>query len=115
MKNGTSVQEHLGVFNFIVSKLAALDVRIDDEEKASILLCSMPESWDNLIMNLSHIKILKKESVVASLLTEEMRWKSSQGSSSGEAMVARGRPFKRERGDRVKTRSKSKGKKKVKY
>ena len=73
MKDGASIQEHLGVFNFIVSKLAALDVRIDDEEKASILLYSMPEPWDNLIINLSNIEILKMESVVASLLTEETR------------------------------------------
>ena len=99
MKNGASVQEHLGVFNFIVSKLAPLDVIIDDEEKTSILLCSILESWDNLIINLSHVEILKMESVVASLFTEEMRWKSSQGSSSKKAMVVRDRPFERERGD----------------
>ena len=73
MKDGASIQEHLGVFNSIVSKLVALDVRIDDEEKASILFYSMLESWDNLIMNLSHVKIFNIESVVASLLTEEMR------------------------------------------
>ena len=77
MKDGASVQEHLGVFNFIVSKLAVLDVRIEDEEKASIILCSMSKSWDNLVMNLSHIETLKIESVVASLLTEEIRRKSS--------------------------------------
>ena len=114
MKDGVSVQEHLGVFNSIVSKLTTLDVRIDDEEKASILFYSMPESWDNLIMNLSHVEIFKIESVVASLLTEEMRQKSSQGSSSEEAMVARGRPFERKHDDRGKARSKFKGKKKMK-
>ena len=44
MKDRVSAQEHLGIFNFIVSKLTALDVRIEDEKKASILLCSMSES-----------------------------------------------------------------------
>ena len=73
MKDGASVQEHMGEFNSIVCKLAALDVRIEDEEKASILFCSMPESWDNLITNLSHIKTLKIESIIALLLIEEMR------------------------------------------
>ena len=34
MKDGVLVQEHLGIFNSIVSKLAVLDVRIEDEEKA---------------------------------------------------------------------------------
>ena len=111
MKDGTSIQKHLGVFDFIMSKLAALDVKIDDEKKVSILFCSILKSWDNLIMNLSYIEILKMESVVASLLTEEMRWKSSQESSSGEAMIAWGRLFEKERGDQGRTRSKSKGKK----
>ena len=44
MKDEASVQEHLDIFNSITSKLVALDVRIEEEEKASILLCSMPES-----------------------------------------------------------------------
>ena len=88
MKDGTLVQEYLDVFNSIVSKLAALDVRIEDEEKTSILLCFMSESWNNLIMNLSHVEILKMESIMASLLIEEIRWKSSQESSLGEAMIA---------------------------
>nr|CAD1835778.1 unnamed protein product [Ananas comosus var. bracteatus] len=35
------------------------------------------------------------ESVVASLITEKMRRKSKPGSFSGEAMIARGRPFER--------------------
>ena len=44
MKDEASVQKYLGVFNFIVSKLVALDVRIEDEDRASILLCSIPKS-----------------------------------------------------------------------
>ena len=95
-------------------KLVVLDVRIQDEKKASILLCSISESWDNLIMNLSHVKTLKMESVVASLLIEEIRRKSSQGSSSKEAMVAWKRSLKREHGNQGKMRSKSNGKKKIK-
>nr|CAD1834627.1 unnamed protein product [Ananas comosus var. bracteatus] len=73
MKDGAPIQEHLCSFNSIVSKHATLDVRLDEEEKASILLCSMPKSWINLIMNLSHVETLKMESIVVSLLTEEMR------------------------------------------
>ncbi|GKU94135.1 hypothetical protein SLEP1_g7663 [Rubroshorea leprosula] len=38
MKDGGSVQEHLNVFNSLTSKLLSLDVKIDDEEKGSILL-----------------------------------------------------------------------------
>ncbi|KAK9113082.1 hypothetical protein Scep_020601 [Stephania cephalantha] len=112
MKDGASVQEHLNHFNLLISKLMALDVKIEDDEKACLLLCSMPDSWDNLIMNLSHVKIHDLDVVIASLLTEELRRKTSVG-SHGDAMVVRGRSIDRDYGDRSKSRSKSKAKKKV--
>ncbi|KAK9118944.1 hypothetical protein Scep_017037 [Stephania cephalantha] len=80
MKDGASVQEHLNHFNLLINKLMALDVKIEDDEKACLLLCSMPDSWDNLIMNLSHVKIHDLDVVIASLLTEELRRKTSVGS-----------------------------------
>ncbi|KAK6267017.1 hypothetical protein QUC31_017854 [Theobroma cacao] len=87
MRDGDSMQKHLNQFNALVSKLQALDVEIDVEEKASILLCSMPDSWDNLIMNLSHVKVLDVDSIVASLLTEEMRSKSTQSNPEKLAVL----------------------------
>jgi transposase InsO family protein len=107
MKYGGSVHEHLNEFNSLISKLMAVDVKIDPEEKAILLLCSMPESWDNLIMSLSHATALDIDSVVSSLLTEELRRKSSQ-SSAGDAMVARGRSIDREQAGKDRARSKSK-------
>lgn len=115
MKDEISIQEYMGVFNSIISKLVTLDMRIEDEEKASFLFYFMLKFWDNLIINLSHFEIFKIESIVASFANREDEVKFNQGSSSGKAMVARGRPFERERGDREKSKSKSKEKKKVKY
>ncbi|KAK9156894.1 hypothetical protein Scep_003468 [Stephania cephalantha] len=112
MKDGASVQEHLNHFNLLISKLMALDVKIEDDEKACLLLCSMPDSWDNLIMNLSHVKIHDLDVVIASLLSEELGRKTSVG-SHGDLMVVRGRSIDRDYGDRSKSRSKSKAKKKV--
>lgn len=73
MKDRPSVQEHLGKFNYIMRKLAALDMRIEDEEEDSILLYYMLESWNNFIINLSHIENFKMELVISSLLIKEKK------------------------------------------
>jgi len=44
MKEGTSVLEHLNFFNKVINELLAVDVKIDEEDKALILLSSLPES-----------------------------------------------------------------------
>ena len=75
----------------------AVGVKIEDEERVSILLCSMPNSWDNLIMSLSLSLFLDLDSVVASLLIEELRRKLSPD-PTGDAMVVRGRSTKRDNG-----------------
>lgn len=71
----------------------------------------MLKSWDNLIMNLSHVKSPDINIVAVSLLTEELRRKNSLN-SHGDAMVVRGRLIDRDNGDRRKSRSKSKGREK---
>lgn len=50
-----------------------IDVKTDEEEQGNLLLCSMSDSWDNLIMSFSHITKLDMDSVVASLLSKELR------------------------------------------
>jgi hypothetical protein len=56
------------------------------------LLCSLPDSWDNLVVAIGSTtqSTLKYEDVVASLLSEEMRQKSMDGQSTN-ALFVRGR------------------------
>lgn len=47
MKDKTLVHDHLNVFNSLVNELLGTGVKIDEEEQAIILFCSV----SNLIMN----------------------------------------------------------------
>ena len=50
MKEGASVAEHLNSFNIITNKLACVKIILDDEIRAILLMCYMPDSWENLIV-----------------------------------------------------------------
>lgn len=71
MKNESSLQEYLNEFNSLLSKLIAIDMKIDDVEKIFILFCLMNDSWDGLIMNFGNTKNLTMELAVSKLLSEE--------------------------------------------
>jgi hypothetical protein len=44
MSDGSSVTEHLNVFNTIIIHLSSMDIKINEEEKYISLSCSLPDS-----------------------------------------------------------------------
>ena len=57
----------------LVAQLVSIGVKMEEEEKCQILLCSLPDSWDSLVMAIdSTFVVLKYEDVVGALLGEEM-------------------------------------------
>jgi hypothetical protein len=92
MKEGTKVVDHLNTFNTLTVQLTSMEVKFEDEDKAITLLCLFPESWDNLVTSISFslADVLDYDSVVESLLVEEMRIKSSKETSTSEVMLVRG-------------------------
>jgi len=76
IKDGDSVTKHLNAFNIVVSQLLSVDIKILDEDKCINLLCSLPDSWDSLVVATGNNTItLKFDEIVSSLLLEEMRQK----------------------------------------
>eukprot|EP00253_Pinus_taeda_P003131 PITA_03131 len=91
MKDGDSVKEHLNAFNTVVSKLASVNIKISDEDKCISFLCSLPYSWDSLVIAIGrNATALHFDEIVSSLLTEEMRWKNMD-SQNGDALSIQGR------------------------
>ena len=43
MRDGESMVEHLNTFNTMVSQLVSIEIKISDEDKCIILLCSLPQ------------------------------------------------------------------------
>eukprot|EP00253_Pinus_taeda_P011624 PITA_11624 len=79
MKDGDSVTEHLNTFNTVVSQLASVDIKISDEDKCISLLCSLPDSWDSLVITIGgNATALQFDEIVSFLLTEEMRQKNME-------------------------------------
>jgi hypothetical protein len=68
MKDGDSVTEHLNTFNIVVSQLLSVDIKISDEDKCISLLCSLPYSWDSLVVAIGiNTTTLSFSDVVSSL------------------------------------------------
>ena len=50
--------EHINFFNKVISKLLAVDVKINEEEKTLILFSSLPDSYDHTSPPWSMVKKL---------------------------------------------------------
>jgi hypothetical protein len=76
MSEGGSVADHLNEFNTVTNQLSSVKVDFDDEVRALLILCSLPESWNDLVMDVSNSvsgsNTLKFDDVVGVILSEEM-------------------------------------------
>jgi hypothetical protein len=101
MSEGGSVVDHLNEFNTVTNQLSSVKVDFDDEVRALLILCSLPESWNGLVMAISNSvsgsNTLKFDDVVGVILSEEMRRKST-GETSGNALNMENRGRQKDRG-----------------
>jgi hypothetical protein len=50
MSKGGFVADHLNEFNMVTNQLSYVKVDFDDEVRALLILCSLLESWNGLVM-----------------------------------------------------------------
>ena len=46
MEEGGSIVDHLNDFNTITSQLSSVGINFDEEIRALLIFCSLPESWN---------------------------------------------------------------------
>ncbi|KAK4431088.1 Retrovirus-related Pol polyprotein from transposon TNT 1-94 [Sesamum alatum] len=67
-KEGADLAQHVNIFNQIITNLARLDVSIEDEDRAMILLCSLPFSYEHLVTTLTYGKeTIKVDEITANI------------------------------------------------
>ena len=54
MSEGGSVANHLNEFNTLTIQLISVKVNFDDEVRALLILYSLPERWNSLVMTVSN-------------------------------------------------------------
>ena len=92
MGEGTSISDHLNNFSRICNELVALGVALEEEDKAMILLMSLPGSHNHMVTSLLVGKdTLSLEEVQGELLNNEVRNMSTSSGGGGhhEAFMAR--------------------------
>ena len=70
MDENDTVTEHLNVYNTLVIQITSIGIKMAKEDKCITLLCSLSDSWDNLIVAIgsSSQATLKFDEIVSSLL-----------------------------------------------
>ena len=93
MDENDTVTKNLNVYNTLVSQITSVGIKMVEEDKCITLLCSLSDSWDNLIVAIgsSSQATLKFDETVSSLQSEDMRMKTMD-SHSMDAFSMRGRP-----------------------
>jgi len=75
------VTDHINNLNTLFAQLSAADFNIIENERAELLLQSLPDSYDQFVINITNynvVDLLHFEDVVGAVLEEESRQKNKE-------------------------------------
>ncbi|GKD09204.1 retrovirus-related pol polyprotein from transposon TNT 1-94 [Tanacetum coccineum] len=92
MSPGTKLGDHIDEFNKLILDLENIDIEIEDEDQALMLLTSLPSSYENFMETLLYgMESLTMEDVLAILNSRELK-KRTEGTKeeTGDGLYVRG-------------------------
>ena len=88
MKEGSNLLEHLNTFNILNTQLSSFRVNYENEDKALLLLASLPTSFDHLVTTLMYGKeTIVLEEVTSALLSHIKMKQDGDGSQANGLIV----------------------------
>ena len=84
MRECTPLCDHLDYFNRIILDMKNIEIKVDDEDQALILLCSIPDAFDNFVNSTLYSRdTISLTDVKSALNSMELRTKlNSKGSDN---------------------------------
>ena len=90
-----SIIEHINTFMDYVNQLGTTKFPLDDAKQAILLICTLPDSWENLVVTLNtscQEQNVSIQVVKTSILNEESRRKVKGALSQSDSNVAQHTP-----------------------
>ena len=105
MKEGSDFLEHINTFNMLNTQLSSFGMNYKDEDKALILLASLPTHFDHLVTMLMYWKETVVLDKVTSALLSHIKMKLDDDGSQVDGLIVKSKSSNRHRSE-----SKSNGK-----
>nr|GEY88133.1 retrovirus-related Pol polyprotein from transposon TNT 1-94 [Tanacetum cinerariifolium] len=97
MLTGRKIFEHIDEFKIIILDLANIEVKIDDEDLALLLLTFLPASYEHFVDTLLYGREdITLEDVMATLNSKEIKERYKAKRDDGEGLYVRGRTDRRD-------------------
>ena len=116
MKEGEDMMKHINIFNALINDLNRIDVQFIDEDRALLLLASLPDSYEHFVTTLMFGKSTLRCNEVVQDIQSHVTMRKKEGGGDGyshnEGLTARdgggqngGRNYNREFNDSSRSRS----------
>lgn len=87
MQEGSDVSSHMNKFNKCITQLLSVEIEIDEEDQAIILLASLPKSYETLVTTLLVGKQTLTVDEVTTAILETEKIKQPNSSSEAESLA----------------------------